>query len=169
MKKITFLLVVSLAMAPQSISGMYTAMTNADTRGPEVPLDKEQLRIIVAFQENTITDITTALQCVHDITKATQTLDDKIHQLELREQNSNNKTQALENRVGLLEQHLRANQNSTAKKILSHPGTWLALIAVYYLASKYYERRHTEKTEEDEDTNLDELDKSTDSVATDPE
>jgi predicted RNase H-like nuclease (RuvC/YqgF family) len=157
MKKITLLLMVPLALVPQFISGM-----NVGTKAPMGPPSNAQLhatvaqqQITIAQQENTIESLKAALQCISNVTKAAQTLDNRVYQLEQNLQNTHNGTQALENRIGHLEQLLRANQNSTTKKILSHPGTWFALIALYYLATKYYEHRHKEKIEKDEeqDTN----------------
>jgi len=74
-----------------------------------------------------------------------------------------NTLQCLINRVDQLEQQQVTKPDSTAKKIFSHPLTWLGLIAVYYLASKYYERRH-KKEKDIEDTD----DSNTDTMVTDP-
>jgi len=135
---------VPWAIACQSIAGMYS-----DTQGALIPFTKEQLKAIIDQQDkiiinlqNNIVSITETLRLIHDTNQATQVLADRIHHLE---------------------QQLRVNHNSTTKNILSHPATWLALIAVYYMATKYYEYRHKEKVEKDEerDTNLDEHDKST--------
>lgn len=150
MNKFTLLFVVPWTIACQSIAGM-------DTQGLLIPLSKEQLKVIIDQQEkdiiilqNTNVSIAETLRIIHDTNQATQILAERVHSLE---------------------QQLHAHNNSTIKKIASHPGTWLALIALYYVATKYYEYKHKEKAQGnlEQDVNLDEQDEATNSPVTNQE